>query len=170
MICVNRDREYLAEAHLDSVGYEVSALAKRADVGYLIKRLGRDECIAIGNLALVEAAQTFDFNRGVLFSTYAGAAIRKSVLSAASDNPEELTNVDIDVAAGERPALDEREFLQRELPELSAIENAVMQLRGLQQLPLSEVARRTGMSSQHVWDVMERASKKLRLTSGQRTV
>ena len=163
MICINRDRERLVESHLEIVRYEVAAMCKRGDVGYLVRALGREEANAVGNLALCEAGQTFDFERGVQFKTYAASSIRKAVLTAAHElhNPDRtLDHEPTDIRAD---SVLDRDFLQRQLPDLSARENAVLQLRELQGLPWETVALRMGHRRQVVEKWHSSAIEKLRL-------
>lgn len=72
-----RERDALVRAYLTLVRVTVYRLAKSAPAS-----IDRDDLIAMGNLALVRAIDTWDPARGVAFETFALTPIRGAVLDA----------------------------------------------------------------------------------------
>jgi RNA polymerase sigma factor for flagellar operon FliA len=78
---VDRRRQELIETNLPLVEH----LVLRVSVGFP-RFVDRQELIAAGMLGLTEAAEHFDFQRGVPFAAYAARRIRGAVLDVARSN------------------------------------------------------------------------------------
>src|ERR1700761_3904561 len=78
---VDRRRQQLIEANLPLVEH----LVLRVSVGFP-RFVERQELVAAGMLGLTEAAQNYDFDRGVPFAGYAARRIRGAVLDVARSN------------------------------------------------------------------------------------
>lgn len=68
-------RNELVEGHLHLVKYVVNRMAVSLPPG-----MGRDDLLSIGCWGLIDAAEKFDHNKGVLFKTYAITRIRGAIL------------------------------------------------------------------------------------------
>ena len=71
------ERDALVEEHIGLVGHIVRRMARR-----LPSHVNQDDLISAGYEGLLRAAERFDEERGVAFSTFAGCSVRGSVLDA----------------------------------------------------------------------------------------
>jgi RNA polymerase sigma factor for flagellar operon FliA len=74
---MTRRQRNLVESNLALVEHIVNRL-----VGHLPRKLQRDDLVQVGCLGLVEAAQRFDEERGIAFSTFAGRRLEGSIRDA----------------------------------------------------------------------------------------
>lgn len=75
-MALNRiEQDALITEHLPIVGYQVSEMIRRVP-----SHVQRDELAAAGSLALVQAARSFDPERGVPFARYASVRIRGAIV------------------------------------------------------------------------------------------
>lgn len=158
MICVNRDVEHMAEDHLALVETEARFLMSRP----MVRALGWDEAIGVGNLALVEAAQTYDFRHTCSFKTYAARAVKRSILRAArKEMAHDLPSLEREPTNDRYVEVKDMDLRQR-MRRLSAREHAAVHLRGLQGLPWNEIASRMGISPQNAARLYRVAIRKMR--------
>lgn len=75
-MALNRiEQDELITQHLPIVGYQVSEMIRRVP-----SHVQRDELAAAGSLALVQAARSFDPERGVPFARYASVRVRGAII------------------------------------------------------------------------------------------
>jgi RNA polymerase primary sigma factor len=164
-----RVKDEILEANLRLV----VSIAKRR------RRAGQDlsELISDGNLALMRAADNFDYQRGFKFSTYATWAIINSYARSTrtprlrlQTNREKLGEV-VDRHTDEEPSGDQlglvRGAVDRMLAQLNPRDRAILSQRyGLGELSepqsLAEIGRRLSLSKERIRQLQVRAMLRLR--------
>lgn len=136
------------------------------------------DMLSEGCLGLIEAAKTFDPDKGFRFLTYAGNSIVQGVIKAIQDhkryghdsldeliygNESEMTQGDILIS--EDPQSEETAFYRQVcdlLNRLSARERMVITLRFWHDLTLDEVSLRINLGKERVRQIEVKALRKLR--------
>ena len=75
MALERHEQDQLIVDHMPIVGYQVSEMIRRVPA-----HVQRDELAAAGSLALVQAARSFDPERGVPFARYASVRVRGAIV------------------------------------------------------------------------------------------
>jgi RNA polymerase primary sigma factor len=137
------------------------------------------DCVGDGNLALIQAADTFDVSKGNRFSTYAFHVIRNTLLEGGRRNtryPGQPFDRYEEFLAAKDPGLSERErreidrkrqvVIKRWLGRLAERERRVLVKRfgieGDSNVSLAQIGRELGMSREGARKVAFRAQVKLR--------
>jgi len=147
----------------------------------------RDELVAVGNLYLVKAAQTYDHDRGVAFSTYAYTVIQRALIAfmatyqrhGMSRGKHDLPLVSLDARSilidspleaiiAEEPTNRVEDFFDgklatKYLAKLGPREQAVIRLRYFDGLSLERASHKLGISKERVRKIQEQCLVKLRL-------
>ncbi len=167
-------RRLLIEANLRLV----VSLARK----FVRTNLTLDELISVGNTALVNAVDQFDYRRGCRFSTYAYQAIQRSIFGAlrsehrnrdrfSSDDCEACLSLAKDASSSdvaEIQAAEARAEVQQLLSLLSPRERMIVMTRfgmeeGTEPSSFQAIAETIGLSKQRVASIYSEAMSKLRL-------
>lgn len=155
----------------------VVSLAKK----YTRANLTLDELVSVGNTALVNAVDQFDYRRGCRFSTYAYQAIQRAIFSALraeyrkrdrfySEGHEATENLTKDASysdLAELHAAEAREQAQKLLDLLDPRERIIVATRfgileGTEPSSFQKIAVKIGLSKQRVASIFSSAMSKIR--------
>jgi RNA polymerase primary sigma factor len=169
----SESRKLLIEANLRLV---VSIAKKYANV-----HLTLDELVSVGNTALVNAVDQFDYRRGFRFSTYAYQAIQRSIFGALRSEYRKLDRFPADeyevtqtltkdascCDVAELQIAEARVEVQQLLNELKPRERTIVMARfglleGSDPSSFQQIGRSLGLSKQRVATIFSEAMSKLR--------
>ena len=178
LYCSVRIRNLLVEANMRLV----ISLANKYSGGSATKR---DDLLSVGGEALLSAVEKFDYRRGFRFSTYAYAAIQRSIFGAlrrehrqqrglVADGHELTASAIRNASSADRQCLEvaeARHEVQRLLQALEPREREILMLRfgfGADSQPVSfqAIAQQIGLSKQRVASLYQEIMAKLRSRIG----
>ncbi len=171
-ICRRKTKAELIEEHLDVV----SILACK----YANSHVKKEELISVGSIGLIKAAESFDTNKNVKFSTYASTCIKNEMLMflrsslravkevsldetiAGGDNLklEDLLGTDADVVWDIVEKQENRKLLEEMLTHLPKQEQEIVNyrfgLKGYPEKTQKELAHLMGLSQSYISKVEKR--------------
>ncbi len=154
------DKNQLVTQHLHIVAVAWRQLRRHA----LVKKLGRDEATAVGNLALVEASRSW--RQQGEFSNYALTAIQRQIKRAAyklAEHPDALPDWHDQIDQRTRAEPGDLEGLGSGVTE--AERRLIQEIEESKLAPRAaaiEIARRKKRAGQEVWAMFNRALSRLR--------
>ena len=151
MIAFNNDKEHLILENMGLVKHIASRLKESS------MKIGWDDALSVGNVALCQAAQTFNPLFGN-FSTYACLFITRAIRRQAAAKFPHLGEVDITIHDDYEP----RDDREAPLSVLDEQERHIIQRRFLQKASRREVGRELGVSEKTVTCRTNRAIEKMR--------
>lgn len=132
-----------------------------------VSRRHREDAIGEGNLALVNAANSFDPNAGVQFSTYAVACITNAVRNMWRTNGREQVRIDRLMASTTEEMLSEHpveltDGVLKALEQLDPRTQEILRMRHLEGLTLEATAEKIGLGKSRVQVLEKQGLERLR--------